>query len=794
MIDLIGMGFNELVCVTPPGAKISALSNLRAEDCGKVPGILGADKSWIGYDWRQAPTASQLALSNWRGDGANIGMRANTFPAVDVDCTDADLAQLLEGLTLTYLGPAPKRIGRSPKALFIYRTREPFKRMRLWIQTGATKHLIEILGDGQQYVVEGMHPNTGKPYAWPWPLIDSSQIVEITRDEADAFLETVQNTLEAFGYVCRREGMGQVTAGQPAQIQSTLRGEFAKIEAAMSFIPNTEERFPGRDDYLRMGYALKAACGDEGFDLFVNWAMDWPAAEYETVVSDWARMQPPYQVGAQWILEIAAEQGYDWAADEFQGEEAPPEEIEQLAKPTAAPPPPPSIKDAAPIKFTESALAVIFAKRNFQRARFCHERGGWFCWQNGIWEKSARMVQFWAGKLLDDQASKAYAEIADVRLANAVTQRLGSNSSRKSVVEYASVKPLMQAEPNDFDRNPWLLNTPGGLVDLRTGELREHDPLELCTRMTTVTPANGESPIWDKFLKVTTGGDVELELYLQRLAGYALTGVKTEHNLAFMYGEGGNGKGTFLGALGEIWGGYARNAQMDTFTSTKYDRHPTDVATLAGARLVTAQETTEGRNWDEAKIKTLSSADKVTARFMGRDPFEFYATFKLIFAGNNKPGIQKVDDAMRRRFHLVPFIQRPAHADGDLPEKLRAEYPQILQWCVNGARLWREHGLSAPAAVVDLTAEYFDEQDEFGSWLATCTRRDINVHFTPASAFYEAWRQHCGSLNMPAGTSKAFTSQLIAHGWERARSTGGERGFKNRVLVDYAGSEFTADL
>jgi putative DNA primase/helicase len=284
-----------------------------------------------------------------------------------------------------------------------------------------------------------------------------------------------------------------------------------------------------------------------------------------------------------------------------------------------------------------------------------------------VWREDATMLAFDMARAVCRQAA-----------AEAPTSRLGAAIASAKTV--AAIERLAKADRRhaatveQWDADPWLLNTPEGVVDLRTGATRPHRANDHVTKITAVAPGGG-CPLWLRFLARITAGDVELQAFLQRAAGYALTGITREHALFFAYGTGGNGKGVFLNTLTGIMGGYAAVAEMATFTASNGDRHPTDLAMLRGARLVTAQETEEGRQWAEARIKTLTGGDPITARFMRQDFFTFAPQFKLFIAGNHKPGLRNVDEAMRRRLHLIPFTVSipPGERDPDLPEKLRAE-------------------------------------------------------------------------------------------------------------------------
>ena len=213
-----------------------------------------------------------------------------------------------------------------------------------------------------------------------------------------------------------------------------------------------------------------------------------------------------------------------------------------------------------------------------------------------------------------------------------------------------------------------------------------------------------------------SGGDSELQSFLQRMIGYSLTGSTREHALFFLYGTGANGKSVFLSTIAILLGDYAKTAPASSFTASSTEQHPTDLAGLRGARFVTAIETEDGARWAESKIKSLTGGDKIAARFMRCDFFEFIPEFKLIIAGNHKPGLRSVDEAMRRRLHLIPFTVTIPQDDRDprLAEKLRAEFPGVLDWAIRGCLEWQQHGLNPPAIVLNATADYLAGEDAIG--------------------------------------------------------------------------------
>jgi P4 family phage/plasmid primase-like protien len=332
------------------------------------------------------------------------------------------------------------------------------------------------------------------------------------------------------------------------------------------------------------------------------------------------------------------------------------------------------------IPFSDEALTQAFSERHAGDLRYCEKFGGWFEWSGQLWKMDEKRGVFTLARALcRAQSNFAYESIENKRTAAKIAHKVASAGSVAAVVNLARCDPRHATTQEQWDANPWILNTPGGMVDLKTGLLLPHDPDALSSKITAVAPA-GNCPLWLKFLSQVTGGDRELEAFLQRMIGYTLTGVTFEHALFFLHGPGGNGKGVFLNTLTGILGDYATVAPMETFTASLNDRHPTDLAMLRGARMVTAQETEEGRQWSDTRVRALTGGDPITARFMHCNFFTYLPAFKLLMAGNHKPSLRSVDEAIRRRFNLIPFTVKipPARRDPMLPEKLKAEWPGIL--------------------------------------------------------------------------------------------------------------------
>ena len=205
-------------------------------------------------------------------------------------------------------------------------------------------------------------------------------------------------------------------------------------------------------------------------------------------------------------------------------------------------------------------------------------------------------------------------------------------------------------------------------------------------------------------------------------------------------------------------------APMEMFTDSKTDRHPTELAMLKGARLVTAQETEEGRNWAESRIKAMTGGDPITARFMRQDFFTFDPQFKLFICGNHKPALRNVDVAIRRRFRMWPFnVEIPeAEQDQRLVDKLKAEWPMILNWMIEGCLKWQEDGLVPSEAVIAATAAYFEEEDDYAQWLKECVETDTAVHGELTSELFSSWKQWAEHRGLAVGSIKKLSTSLKA--------------------------------
>jgi putative DNA primase/helicase len=429
---------------------------------------------------------------------------------------------------------------------------------------------------------------------------------------------------------------------------------------------------------------------------------------------------------------------------------------------------------AAPVEYSDDALAQVFTERYGDDLRYTAEWGRWSIWNGHAWETDkTRQV----ADMARDCCRNVSESCQDVKLG----RHVASARTIAAVERLAQADRQHAAEAKTWDADPWILNTAGGVVDLKTGAMRPARREDYCTK-TTAVACGGDCPRWLAFLARITNADQSLESYLQRMCGYILTGVTQEEAMFFAWGTGANGKSKFLQAISGVLGDYARVAPIETFIDSKNQNHPTDLAGLQGARLVTASETEQGRRWAESKVKSLTGGDRIPARYMRQDFFEYTPQFKLLVAGNHKPGLRTVDEAMRRRFNLLPFTVTipPNERDGELGEKLKAEWSGILRWAIEGCLAWRREGLNPPAVVTAATERYFVEEDAFARWIEDRTERKDGF-FESSSALWEDWKEWTDSTGEFAGKQKQFSLTLEARGYCKDRNNKA-RGFKGIAL------------
>ena len=342
------------------------------------------------------------------------------------------------------------------------------------------------------------------------------------------------------------------------------------------------------------------------------------------------------------------------------------------------------------------------------------------------------------------------------------------------VIAMAQIHREIATAADLWDADPMTLGVPGGIVDLTTGEFSAASKTDYVTMRTAVAPEPGVPVMWLAHLVTVYQADMQLIKHLQAWIGYCLTGHIVEHKMLFAIGKGGNGKSATFDTIISLLSDYAYAAPVNMLTESFGERHPTELAALRGKRFVLCSEPPEGAKWDDGRIRSLTGDATITARSMRQDFTTFRATHKLTVMGNHKPQLRSVDDAIRRRMQLVDFAYKIQDAEKDpmFLENMRAEWPRILTWAIQGCLEWQDTGLPKPDALVQATAQYLEDQDEFNQFLSECCDREP-AKFDLVSVIWKRYQTWCEKESARPMQRKSFKSALLGlAGVERKGSAG----------------------
>lgn len=419
--------------------------------------------------------------------------------------------------------------------------------------------------------------------------------------------------------------------------------------------------------------------------------------------------------------------------------------------------PPETSRRGFPMTDTGNAERLI--ARHGEDIRYVPSWDRWIVWNDTRWVEAEKALRVHAlakdtVRAMYDEAKTASGDYKDELVKHA--RKSEAAGRRAAMVDCARSESGVAINTSKLNSDPWLLNVANGVIDLRTGLLREHRREDLITKVVPIAydQANTDCVRWEAFLSRIMNGKQELIHFLQKAVGYSLTGLTSEQCLFFLYGSGSNGKSTFLELLRDLLGEYSTQADFTTFLERKGDGPRNDIARLYGARAVTSSEVGEGKRVNESLMKTLTGGDVIAARYLYAETFEFQPTFKLWLAANHRPVIRGTDYAIWRRFRIIPFtVQIPAEEqDKTLKATLRAELPGILAWAVAGCLLWqREKGLGEPLDVSLATNQYRRESDTLGAFLEDCCEVG-DGYAEPAMELYLAyakWADEGGEFKMP---------------------------------------------
>lgn len=441
--------------------------------------------------------------------------------------------------------------------------------------------------------------------------------------------------------------------------------------------------------------------------------------------------------------------------------------------------------------FSEQSFAENFAEMHKEEAKYVTAWKAWIQWDGRKWSECPKIpglrIQSYARQMFEsakereavatraleaaagDEEAERIAKVV-VNRAKGVTKAAASllkNSSHNALASIAMHH--MAADPALFEARPMLWNCANGTLDLETLALRPRSPRDM---LMLESPAafnkDAQCPAFEAFVSWAMGGDEECIRYLQRCIGYAMTGLIREHVLLIHQGAGGNGKGTFFNTIAHVFGEYAGVIPSGVLFDVGREAHPAGKAAFFQKRLAYSGEIRLGEVFDDAVVKELTGGDKITARKMGQNFWEFKPTHKIFVQSNPDPEIRGIDDAMRRRIHMLRWRQTAVEVDPLLATKLQAEASGILNWCLEGLRAWMRDGLQPPASVVLETSKYVQEADAFAQFLNEETVSDPAA-LVPVSEFrlyLNAWCKEQGKEILPP----TMWSGLKRRGLERKQA------------------------
>jgi len=434
---------------------------------------------------------------------------------------------------------------------------------------------------------------------------------------------------------------------------------------------------------------------------------------------------------------------------------------------------------------TQDSCALAFKHRYRGQLLFAHLYKVWLCWDEKVWsENKTNLVSHYIRNL--------------VRGVNVhKKQSLSTASFSAGVESFCRNDPALSLRGDELDKNNYILNTPAGTIDLKTGLMRPHSADDLLTKITMCSPEKTNGERFERFMDEITGGDKELNYFLKVLLGSLLSGAVESHFIILWIGEGRNGKNTLGDLIMWILGAYARKIPSNVLMASKHERHPTELASLMGVRLAISSEISEGAFWNEARINELTGDSTISARFMGCDFFEFPRTHKHLIYGNHRPQLRTINDALKSRLVIVPFKQSfVGREDPLLTEKLKAEAGYILNWLLEGHSLWLSAGRKLPpcAVVAAEQEDYFSTQSTVEAWVNercqrieadTRTSKDIDLA-SVLYASYEQWKRNRGE----APFSQTRWGDAMSKLFKKEKTN---RGLKYRgVRLSYS-SEWGAD-
>jgi len=665
--------------------------------------------------WQSAERESLEQALQWAAEG-NVGLRtgkASGIIVIDADIQKgADISPLdLPGTVTGYSG------GGGMHLLYVCTKPLPNSASKLG-------HHIDVRGDGGQVVFPGsIHPETGQPYVWaegyePWTIA----LAELP-ERIYGLLVVPQRPVAATG----DSDNSKTPAGPPpARVQMprpSRHEQYAQRALMMEVHAVTSAGEGTRNDRLNQAaFSMGTLVGGRYLDR---------------VTVETQLRQAALDAGLE-LREIEATLKSGLDAGEKEPRDLQIKAAKAISLRSAANPPEPASscesrsEVAGPSRvfpWTDLGNAERFVADHRDHVRYCPAWGCWLLWDGKRWQRDERLgVDELAKETMRGMIEDAAAIQDDAIRHGFLDFQRKCESAAKMRAMLLTAQSKLAVHHSELDRDGSLFNVNNGTIDLRTGELRAHEPADHITKLADVDyNPNADCPQWIDFLNDVFAGDVGLITFVQRFLGYCLSADTSEHVLPIFYGGGSNGKSTLIDTVLYLMGEYGCKAPESLFTARNQKEHPVETATLQGRRLAVGCETESNARLRIAKLKELTGDRYLEGRFMYQNNFTFERTSKLVLLTNHKPHVPDDTDAAWRRLRLVPFtvqfIDRPGcqPPDKELPEKLKAETTGILAWLVDGFTAWcNERTLTDPAAVQQATACYRTDEDAVQHFIDAC--------------------------------------------------------------------------
>ena len=453
---------------------------------------------------------------------------------------------------------------------------------------------------------------------------------------------------------------------------------------------------------------------------------------------------------------------------------------EAEATPTSSPDEPPAPEfpaDAtterlAPdlISMSEDAIAFAFAGRIEPEWRYVREWDRWFRWDGDGWEYEKTD---WIDRLAVEQCRAAAYWPEAATLSPDGRRRICQRRTAGAVRDTTKNDRRIAARSDQWDSDPLMIGVPGGVFDVRQGKIMGAAREQYVSKRTLFAPGSGKPRRWMEHLKRMTAGDDALVDFLQLYAGYSATGDISEQCFVFLHGLGQTGKGTFCLTLHDLLGTYACMSTASVFMDRHGgEKHASEIARFLGVRLVVIDEVAGGSQFNEERIKRMTGGGKITANFMRCDPFDITPTWKLLFAGNDKPGLRGVGKEMERRIRLVQCNAQIADEQVDRhfrDKMLSEEGPQIMSWILEGAVNWHSSGLTLPESIEQATKEYLADEDVIGEWIVERCEQRVGAEMSRPHA-HKNYKDWCQQKDVRAWSSKSFAAALEKRGYGKRRT------------------------